>query len=92
MNKQRLERYSLAGPENQAAVDAGGGRGLVPQRGTAQADEGTDAALGLPAIRDTVDLARSHVAVRRLGIALLGNWWALPCFLTWLTSSPAESR
>ncbi len=38
MNKQRLERYSLAGPENQAAVHAGlaGGdwfRSAVPTSG-----------------------------------------------------------
>ena len=33
MGKERLARYSLAGPENQAAVDGrAGGRRLVPQR------------------------------------------------------------
>ena len=46
MSSARLGRYSLAGPENRAAVDAGLANGAWYRiADPAQADEGADAAL-----------------------------------------------
>ena len=55
MNKERLERYSLTGPENQAAVAAGlaGGdwfRSAVPRKRMKELMRRSD----YPAIRDTI--------------------------------------
>ena len=55
VNKERLERYSLAGPENQAAVEAGlaGGdwfRSAVPRKRMKELMRRSD----YPAIRDTI--------------------------------------
>ena len=95
MNKERLERYSLAGPENQAAVQAGlsGGdwfRSAVPRKRMKELMRRSD----YPAIRDTVIWLGLLALFAGLGIAFWGTWWALPFFLVYgtLYGSTSDSR
>ena len=95
MNKERLERYSLAGPENQAAVQAGlsGGdwfRSAVPRKRMKELMRRSD----YPAIPDTVIWLGLLALFAGLGIAFWGSWWALPFFLVYgiLYGSTSDSR
>ncbi len=95
MDKQRLERYSLTGPENQAAVAAGlaGGdwfRSAVPRKRMKELMRRSDH----PAIRDTIIWLGLLGLFAGLGIAFWGTWWALPFFLAYgvLYGSTSDSR
>jgi fatty acid desaturase len=95
VDKQRLERYSLAGPENQAAVAAGlaGGdwfRSAVPRKRMKELMRRSD----YPAIRDTIIWLGLLGLFAGLGIAFWGTWWALPFFLAYgvLYGSTSDSR
>jgi fatty acid desaturase len=95
MGSQRLARYSLAGPENQAAVDAGLAgadwfRSEVPRRRMKELMRRSD----YPAIRDTAIWIGLMVMFAGLGIAFWGSWWAVPFFLAYgvLYGSTSDSR
>jgi fatty acid desaturase len=95
MGRERLARYSLSGPENQAAVDAGlaGGewfRSAVPRQRMKQLMRRSDG----PAIRDTAIWLGLIAGFAAGGIALWGSWWALPFFLAYgvLYGSSSDSR
>ena len=95
MNKERLERYSLAGPENQAAVSAGltSGdwfRSAVPRKRMKELMRRSDH----PAIRDTIIWLGLMALFAGLGIAFWGSWWAVPFFLAYglLYGSTSDSR
>jgi fatty acid desaturase len=95
MGRERLERYRLSGPENQAAVNAGlaGGdwfRSAVPRPRMKQLMRRSDG----PAIRDTVIWIGLLAGFAGLGIALWGTWWAVPFFLAYgvLYGSSSDSR
>jgi fatty acid desaturase len=95
MGKERLARYSLAGPENRAAVDAGlaGGewfRSDVPRKRMKELMRRSD----YPAIRDTAIWLGLIVTFAGLGIALRGSWWAVPFFFAYgiLYGSTSDSR
>src|SRR5215471_13719847 len=93
--RERLERYSLTGPGNQAAVDAGlaGGawfRSAVPRKRMKELMRRSD----YPAIRDTAIWLGLMALFAGLGIALWGSWWAVPFFLAYglLYGSTSDSR
>jgi fatty acid desaturase len=95
MGRERLERYSLSGPENQAAVDAGLAgaawfRSAVPRKRMKELMRRSDG----PAIRDTVIWIGLIVLFAGLGIAFWGSWWAVPFFLAYgvLYGSSTDSR
>jgi fatty acid desaturase len=95
VNNERLERYSLAGPENQAAVAAGlsGGdwfRSAVPRKRMKELMRRSD----YPAIRDTAIWLGLIGLFAGLGIAFWGTWWALPFFGAYglLYGSTSDSR
>src|SRR5271155_2952814 len=95
MGRERLERYSLAGPENQAAVAAGlaGGRWFrsdVPRQRMKELMRRSD----YPAVRDTAIWLGLMIALAGAGISLCGSWWALPFFLAYgtLYGSTSDSR
>ncbi|HEV2252898.1 MAG TPA: substrate-binding domain-containing protein [Streptosporangiaceae bacterium] len=95
MNKERLERYSLTGPENQAAVQAGlaGGdwfRSAVPRKQMKELMRRSD----YPAIRDTIIWLGLMGLFAGLGIAFWGSWRALPFFAAYglLYGSTSDSR
>src|ERR1700683_5061773 len=98
VDKQRLERYSLTGPENQAAVAAGlaGGdwfRSAVPRKRMKELMRRSD----YPAVRDTVIWIGLILAFAGLGSALWvvwHSWWAGPCLLAYgiLYGSTSDSR
>ena len=95
MGSERLARYSLAGPENQAAVDAGlaGADWFcseVPRRRMKELMRRSD----YPAIRDTAIWIGLMVMFAGLGIAFWGSWWAVPFFLAYgvLYGSTSDSR
>ncbi len=95
MGRERLTRYSLAGPENQAAVDAGlaGGdwfRSAVPRKRMKELMRRSD----YPAIRDTALWFGLMILFAGAGIALWGSWWAVPFFLAYgiLYGSTSDSR
>jgi fatty acid desaturase len=95
MGSERLARYSLAGPENQAAVDAGFAgadwfRSEVPRRRMKELMRRSD----YPAIRDTAIWIGLMVMFAGLGIAFWGSWWAVPFFLAYgvLYGSTSDSR
>jgi fatty acid desaturase len=95
MGSERLARYSLAGPENQAAVDAGLAgadwfRSEVPRKRMKELMRRSD----YPAIRDTAIWLGLMVMFAGLGIALWGSWWAVPFFLAYgvLYGSTSDSR
>jgi fatty acid desaturase len=95
MGRERLARYSLSGPENQAAVDAGlaGGdwfRSTVPRKRMKELMRRSDG----PAIRDTVIWLGLMITFAGLGIFFWGSWWAVPFFLAYgvLYGSSSDSR
>jgi fatty acid desaturase len=95
MGTERLVRYSLAGPENQAAVDAGLAgadwfRSEVPRGRMKELMRRSD----YPAIRDTAIWIGLMVMFAGLGIAFWGSWWAVPFFLAYgvLYGSTSDSR
>jgi fatty acid desaturase len=95
MGRQRLERYSLSGPENQAAVDAGlaGGdwfRSAVPRKRMKELMRRSDG----PAIRDTVIWIGLMAGFAALGIVFWGSWRSVPFFLAYgvLYGSSSDSR
>jgi fatty acid desaturase len=95
VNTERLERYSLTGPENQAAVAAGlaGGdwfRSAVPRKRMKELMRRSD----YPAIRDTIIWLGLMGLFAGLGIAFWGSWRALPFLLAYglLYGSTSDSR
>ena len=95
MGRERLARYSLAGPENQVAVDAGLAgadwfRSEVPRKRMKELMRRSD----YPAIRDTAIWLGLMVMFAGLGIAFWGSWWAVPFFLAYgvLYGSTSDSR
>ena len=95
MGRERLARYSLAGPENQAAVDAGLAgaiwfRSEVPRKRMKELMRRSD----YPAIRDTAIWLGLMALFAGLGIAFWGSWWAVPFFLAYgvLYGSTSDSR
>src|ERR1700753_241022 len=98
VGRERLERYSLTGPENQAAVDAGlaGGawfRSAVPRKRMKELMRRSD----YPAVRDTIIWLGLILAFGALGTIfwlVWHSWWAVPFFLAYgvLYGSSADSR
>jgi len=95
MGRERLERYSLSGRENQAAVEAGLAgadwfRSAVPRKRMKELMRRSDG----PAIRDTVIWLGLMIALAGLGIVFWGTWWAVPFFLAYgvLYGSSSDSR
>jgi fatty acid desaturase len=95
MGKERLQRYSLAGPENRAAADAGLAgadwfRSDVPRKRMKELMRRSD----YPAIRDTAIWLGLILLFGGLAIAYWGTWWALPFFLAYgtLYGSTSDSR
>jgi fatty acid desaturase len=98
MNKERLERYSLVGAENQAAVDAGLAdaswfRSAVPRKRMKELMRRSD----YPAVRDTIIWFGLMFTFAGLGSALWivwDSWWAVPFFLAYgvLYGSTSDSR
>src|SRR6201994_701353 len=75
VGRERLERYSLTGPENQAAVDAGlaGGawfRSAVPRKRMKELMKRSD----YPAVRDTIIWLGLMLTFAGLGSALWIVW------------------
>ena len=98
MGRERLERYSLIGPENQAAVAAGlaGGdwfRSAVPRKRMKELMRRSD----YPAVRDTAIWIGLILGFAGLGSALWlvwHSWWAVPFLLAYgiLYGSTSDSR
>ena len=98
MGRERLARYSLTGPENQAAVDAGlaGGdwfRSAVPRKRMKELMKRSD----YPAVRDTAIWIGLILLFAGLGITfwtVWHSWWAVPFFLAYglLYGSTSDSR
>jgi fatty acid desaturase len=95
MGSERLGRYSLAGPENRAAVDAGLANGSwyrspIPRKRMKELMRRSD----MPAVRDTAIWVGLMVGCAGAGIALWGSWWAVPFFLVYgvLYGSASDSR
>ena len=98
MGRERLARYSLTGPENQAAVDAGlaGGawfRSAVPRKRMKELMRRSD----YPAVRDTIIWLGLILLSGGLGITfwlVWHSWWAVPFFLAYgvLYGSTSDSR
>ena len=95
MSRERLGRYSLTGPENRAAVDAGlaGGawyRSPIPRKRMKELMRRSD----MPAVRDTAIWLGLMAVCAGIGITLWGSWWAVPFFLVYgvLYGSASDSR
>src|SRR6201999_4176538 len=98
MGRERLERYSLVGQENQAAVDAGLAdatwfRSAVPRKRMKELMRRSD----YPAVRDTIIWFGLMFSFAGLGSALWivwSSWWAVPFFLAYgvLYGSTSDSR
>src|SRR5689334_15946369 len=96
--RERLARYSLTGPENQAAVNAGlaGGawfRSAVPRKRMKELMKRSD----YPAVRDTVIWLGLILRFGAQGTTLWlvwHSWWAVPFFLAYgvLYGSTSDSR
>src|SRR5919108_2624689 len=96
--RERLERYSLAGPENRAAVDAGLAgatwfRSAVPRKRMKELMQRSD----YPAVRDTIIWIGLILLFGGLGTAFWlawHSWWAVPFFLAYgvLYGSTSHSR
>jgi fatty acid desaturase len=96
--RERLARYSLTGPENQAAVNAGlaGGswfRSAVPRKRMKELMRRSD----YPAVRDTVIWLGLILLFGGLGTTfwlVWHSWWAVPFFLAYgvLYGSTSDSR
>src|ERR1700678_2918763 len=85
VSKERLDRYSLTGPENQAAVEAGLAgadwfRSAVPRKRMKELMRRSD----YPAVRDTAIWIGLILAFAGLGSALWvvwHSWWAVQFLL-----------
>jgi fatty acid desaturase len=95
MGRERLERYSLIGPEAERAVEAGLAdadwfRSDVPRRRMKELVQRSDA----PAIRDTAIWLGGMLVAGGLGAAFWGSWLAAPFFLVYgvLYGSSGDSR
>src|SRR6201995_3534715 len=98
MGRERLERDSLVGQENQAAVDAGLAdaawfRSAVPRTRLKTQMRRSD----YPAVRDTIIWFGLMLVFAGLGSALWivwDSWWAVPFFLAYgvLYGSTSDSR
>jgi fatty acid desaturase len=98
VGRERLERYSLIGAENQAAVAAGlaGGewfRSAVPRKRMKELMRRSD----YPAVRDTAIWLGLILGFAGLGSALWlvwHSWWAVPFLLAYgiLYGSTSDSR
>src|SRR5260370_18894366 len=83
--RERLGRYSLTGPENRAAADAGlaGGawfRSAVPRKRMKELMQRSD----YPAVRDTIvwlGLILLSGGLRTTFWLVWHSWWAVPFFL-----------
>src|SRR5690349_17324039 len=76
VGRERLARYSLTGPENQAAVNAGlaGGawfRSAVPRKRMKELMKRSD----YPAVRDTVIWLGLILLFGALGTTFWHSWW-----------------
>jgi len=87
--------YSLAGPENERAVE----RGLataqwyacpIPRKRLKELMQRSDG----PAIRDTIIWFAAFAVTGGLGYLTWGTWWAVPCFIAYgvLYGSSTDSR
>jgi fatty acid desaturase len=95
MGRERLARYSLAGPDNQAAMDAGlaGGnwfRSAIPRPRMKQLMRRSDG----PALRDTAIWFGLLLGLAAAVIALWGSVWVLPFVLAYgiLYGTSSDSR
>ena len=96
MSSARLGRYSLAGPENRAAVDAGLADGAwyrapIPRKRMKELMRRSD----MPAVRDTAIWLGLMLVFGGLGHRAAGaRWWAVPFFLAYgvLYGSASDSR
>src|ERR1700753_2831095 len=98
MGRERLERYSIVGPENQGAGDAGVGAArwfgsAVPRKRMKELMRRSD----YPAVRDTIIWFGLMLVFAGLGSALWivwDSWWAVPFFLAYgvLYGSTSDSR
>jgi fatty acid desaturase len=93
--RERLERYSLTGPENQAATAAGLAgaswfRSAVPRKRMKELMRRSD----YPAVRDTAIWLGLIGLFAGLGIAFWGDWLAVPFLLAYgvLYGSTSDSR
>ena len=93
--RARLARYSLAGPENQAAAAAGLAgaawfRSAVPRKRMKELMRRSD----YPAVRDTAIWLGLIGLLAGLGIAFWGSWLAVPFLLGYgvLYGSTSDSR
>jgi len=96
--RERLARYSLTGPENQAAVNAGLAdgawfRSAVPRKRMKELMQRSD----YPAVRDTVIWLGLILLFGGLGTTfwlVWHSWWAVPFFLAYgvLYGSTSDSR
>jgi fatty acid desaturase len=87
--------YSLVGPDTSAAIANGLAAAEwyhteVPRKQMKELMQRSDG----PAIRDTIIWLGLMLVFAGLGIALWGNWWAVPCFLAYgvLYGSATDSR
>lgn len=81
MSRQRLARYSLRSPENDAAVELGLAdgawfRSTIPRKRMKELMWRSD----FPAVRDTAIWFGLILGFAVLGIAFWGTWWAVPFF------------
>jgi fatty acid desaturase len=95
MGRDRLARYGLTSPENDAAVELGlaGGawfRSAIPRKRMKELMRRSD----YPAVRDTAIWFGLIFALAGLGIAFWGTWWAVPFFAAYgvLYGSTSDSR
>ncbi|WP_033318285.1 fatty acid desaturase family protein [Streptomyces yerevanensis] len=94
--RERLQRYSLVGPEGERAVEAGLADGTdwfrsdVPRRRMKELMRRSDG----PAIRDTVIWLGAMAVFGTLGAVFWGNWLAVPFFAAYgvLYGSASDSR
>jgi fatty acid desaturase len=95
MGRDRLARYSLTSPENDAAVELGlaGGtwfRTAMPRKRMKELMRRSD----FPAVRDTAIWFGLILGFAGLGVAFWGTWWAVPFFAAYgvLYGSTSDSR
>lgn len=94
--RERLQRYSLVGPEGERAVEAGLADGTdwfrsdVPRRRMKELMRRSD----YPAIRDTVIWLGAMAVFGTLGAVFWGGWLAVPFFAAYgvLYGSASDSR
>jgi fatty acid desaturase len=95
MGRERLERYSLVGPDSRAAVDAGLAsadwyRSAVPRKRMKELMRRSDG----PAVRDTTLWLGLMVVLAGVGTLFWGSWWCVPFFAAYgvLYGSASDSR